>query len=91
MYPLDCMKNINKIKKNDVVEIITHNFKSYSDIPAHEKGANHNLLDYHGTYAFIGQRFKVKSVTDKYVYNDNPFCGIPIDHVIIYKSHRKIV
>lgn len=78
-----------KIRKGDIVEIITHNFKSYNDIPPHEKGAIHNLLDHHGAYAFIGQRFKVKSVGDTYVFSDNQFCGIPIDHVIIYKEAKK--
>lgn len=76
-----------KIYKNDIVEIITHNYKSYNDIPDHELHSSSNMIDVENRiYAFIGQRFKVYRVIDSRIINKYFGWGIPIDHVIIYKS-----
>ena len=52
-----------KYYKGDIVEIITARYKSWNDIPAHERGYYLNCKEPAPT---IGQRFRVAYVPDEH-------------------------
>lgn len=51
-----------KYQLGDIVEIITAKYKSWSDIPAHEKGYYENNREF---APFVGQRFRVGFVGEE--------------------------
>ena len=80
-----------RYKKGDIVEIITAKYKSWNDIPPHEK-AYYETQDIPAP--FIGQRFRVwKTRDDKGLlfYRKrtgdimSPFWNVHKDHVRLYK------
>ncbi len=74
-----------KYFKNDIVEIITAKYKSWNDIPNHERGYFENQNEPAPT---IGQRFRIKTIGDKRIYaeiNGRMCLGVHPDCVMLIK------
>lgn len=83
-----------KYFKGDIVEIVTGEFKSVQDVPAHRKGYFENQGE---PIPFIGQRFKVYDLSERnriqYLYvryfnrlgNDCLSMGVTSCEVMLYK------
>ncbi|WBC28403.1 hypothetical protein RPMD05_22 [Rhodobacteraceae phage LS06-2018-MD05] len=74
-----------KYFKNDIVEIITANYKSWNDIPNHERGYYKNQNEPAPT---IGQRFRIKIIGDDRIYaeiNGRMCLGVHPDCVMLVK------
>lgn len=78
--------------KNDIVEIITAKYKSWNDIPQHERGYFENQNEPAPT---IGQRFRVKiiganlyaEINDKICLGVHPDCVMLFKRPLINKIH----
>lgn len=76
----------NKIEVGDIVEIITHRYKSWNDYPIHERGYYENQRT---PAPFIGQRFKVFSIDEErnIAFNQGYSLSINLnDLLLIHKS-----
>lgn len=78
-----------KYFKGDIIEIITARYKSWNDIPDHERGYFENQNEPAPT---IGQRFEVKVLAKDKIYaiiNGRMCLGVHPDCVMLIK--RKLI
>ncbi|MCH7827571.1 MAG: hypothetical protein IIC75_06330 [Bacteroidetes bacterium] len=76
---------INEYFKNDIVEIITAKYKSWNDIPSHERGYFENQ---NGLAPTIGQKIRVKIIGENKMYaeiNGRMCLGVSPDCVMLVK------